>query len=125
MNAYINDLEKNTEQNEDFRRVLFTGPKMQLVVMSLNEGEEIGEETHENTDQFFRIEEGKGEIVLDGRAEKIEEDMGILVPAGTRHNLRNTGHEVMKLYTLYSPPQHARDTVQHTKADAGAEVAHA
>jgi mannose-6-phosphate isomerase-like protein (cupin superfamily) len=86
--------------------------------MSIEPGDEIGEEVHEHTDQFFRVEEGKGEIVLDGRATGIESDMAMLVPAGTRHNIRNTGHRALKLYTLYAPPQHEDGTVQRTRAEA-------
>ncbi len=125
MKAFIDDLEKRTEGNGDFRHVIFTGPRMQLVLMSLAAGEEIGEETHDDTDQFFRIEEGEGEVVLDGKATKIEEDMGIVVPAGTLHNLRNTGTKPMKLYTIYAPPHHVDGTVQHTRADAERATAHA
>lgn len=125
MKAFIDDLEKRTEGNEDFRHVVFTGAKMQLVLMTLQPGEEIGEETHAGTDQFFRLEEGEGEVVMDGRATPIEDDFGFVVPAGTRHNVRNTGHKAMKLYTIYAPPQHADGTIQHTKADAEKEVEHA
>ncbi len=120
MQWFIDDLEKRTEENSDFRHVVFTAPHMQLVLMSLDPGEEIGEETHEDTDQFFRVEKGKGEMVLDGRVSFIEEDSGVVVPAGTRHNVRNTGHEPMRLYTIYAPPQHPDGTVQHTRAEADA-----
>lgn len=125
MKGFIDDLEKRTEGNEDFRHVVFTGTRMQLVLMTLQPGEEIGEEIHTGTDQFFRLEEGEGEVVMDGRATRVEEDFGFVVPAGTRHNVRNTGHKPMKLYTIYAPPQHADGTVQHTKADAEKEVEHA
>lgn len=125
MQAFIDDLGKRTERNEDFRHVVFTGAKMQLVLMTLQPGEEIGEEIHIGTDQFFRLEEGEGEVVMDGRATPIEDDFGFVVPAGTRHNVRDRGHKPMKLYTIYAPPQHADGTVQHTKADAEKEVEHA
>jgi mannose-6-phosphate isomerase-like protein (cupin superfamily) len=118
MKGFIADIEDRTEQNQNFRQVLYTGPNMQLVVMSLLPGEEIGAEVHEHTDQFFRVEEGKGEIVMNGREIPIKSDIAILVPAGTRHNIRNTGHKRLKLYTLYAPPQHADGTVHETRADA-------
>ena len=118
MKAFIGNIEDRTELNRDFRRVLFTGPHLQLVLMSLEPGEELGEEIHHNTDQFFRVEEGKGEAWIDGRMTQVESDMAIVVPAGTRHNLKNTGHKPLKVYTLYAPPEHADGTVHHTKADA-------
>jgi len=123
MNGFIGDIEDRTEDNRDFRRVLYTGAHLQLVVMCLSPGEEIGEEVHDHTDQFFRVEEGKGEVSIDGHATRIESDMAILVPAGARHNVRNTGKKPLKLYTLYAPPQHADGTVHHTRADAETVVA--
>jgi mannose-6-phosphate isomerase-like protein (cupin superfamily) len=120
--GFIGDIEDRTEGNRDFRRVLYTGPHMQLVLMSLQPGEELGEEVHENTDQFFRVEEGKGEVSIDGRETRIDSDVAIVIPAGTRHNIRNTGHKDLKLYTLYAPPEHPHGTVHRTKASAeGAE----
>jgi mannose-6-phosphate isomerase-like protein (cupin superfamily) len=116
--GFIADIEDQTEENRDFRRVLYTGPHMQLVLMSLAPGEELGEEVHEATDQFFRVEEGKGEVVIDGRETRIESDIAIIVPAGTRHNVKNTGHKPLKFYTLYAPPEHPDGTVHRTKADA-------
>ena len=118
MQGFIGDIEDRTEGNSDFRRVLYTGAHLQLVLMSLEPGEEIGEEVHETTDQFFRVEEGKGEVSIDGRKTRIESDTAIVVPAGSRHNIKNTGHKAMKLYTLYAPPQHEDGTVHATKADA-------
>jgi mannose-6-phosphate isomerase-like protein (cupin superfamily) len=120
MKPFIDDIEDRTEENQDFRHVLFTGKQLQLVLMTLAPGEELGEEVHENTDQFFRFEQGKGEVVIDGKTTAIEEDMAVLVPGGAKHNLRNTGHKPLKFYTLYAPPQHADGTIQHTKADAEA-----
>ena len=118
MKGFIADIEDRAELNNDFRRVLYTGPNLQLVVMSLQPGEEIGEEVHEHTDQFFRVEEGKGEIVMDGRVSRIESDMAMLVPAGIKHNIRNTGQKALKLYTLYAPPEHEDGTVHRTRAEA-------
>lgn len=124
MKGFIGDIEAQTEMNQDFRRVLFTGPRMQLVVMALQPGEEIGEEVHVSTDQFFRVEEGKGRIWMNGEEAAIESDMAIVVPAGVRHNVKNTGHTPLKLYTLYAPPQHMPGTVQRTKAEADATAVH-
>jgi mannose-6-phosphate isomerase-like protein (cupin superfamily) len=92
--------------------------------MSLQPGEDIGEEIHEDTDQFFRVEKGKGEVWIDGRRTRIEGDMGIVVPAGAKHNIKNTGHKPLKLYTLYAPPHHADGTVHVTKAEAMASKEH-
>jgi mannose-6-phosphate isomerase-like protein (cupin superfamily) len=124
MKGFIGDIEEQTEANRDFRRVLFTGPRMQLVVMALQPGEELGEEVHVSTDQYFRVEEGKGKIWMDGNVAAIESDMAIVVPAGMRHNIKNTGHKALKLYTLYAPPQHVDGTVHRTKAEAAATVEH-
>lgn len=126
MKGFIDDIEELTEENRDFRRVIFTGPNLQLVLMSLEPGEAIGEEVHDDTDQFFRVEDGTGEIRMDGRTTRIESDTAIVVPAGVRHNVVNTGRKPMRLYTLYAPPAHADGTVHHTRADADAEekVAH-
>ena len=124
MKGFIGHIEDRTESNENFRQVLYTGPNMQLVVMSLAPGEEIGQEVHEHTDQFFRVEEGKGEIVLDGRTIPIKSDIAMLVPAGTQHNIRNAGQKALKLYTLYAPPQHEDGTVHRTKAEAESSTEH-
>ncbi|HET9424712.1 MAG TPA: cupin domain-containing protein [Gemmatimonadaceae bacterium] len=122
MKGFVGDIEGRTERNRDFRRVLYTGPKMQLVLMSLAPGEDIGEEVHEDTDQFFRLEQGNGVVSIDGRDTLIEGGMAIVIPAGTRHNVRNTGDCPMKLYTLYAPPHHADGTVHRTKAAAEKSV---
>jgi mannose-6-phosphate isomerase-like protein (cupin superfamily) len=124
MKGFIGDIEDRTEENRDFRRVLYTGPHMQLVLMALETGEEIGEEVHKDRDQFFRVEKGKGEVWIDGKTTKIESDTAIVVPAGARHNIRNTGDKPLKLYTLYAPPEHADGTVRATKADALAREEH-
>lgn len=124
MKGFIDDIEKRTEDNRDFRRVLYTGKHMQLVLMSLQPGEDIGEEIHDEVDQFFRVEQGKGEVLIDGRTTKVESATAIVVPAGARHNIRNTGETPLQLYTLYAPPEHADGTVQVTKADAEASSEH-
>lgn len=122
--GFIADIEDRAEGNHDFRRVIYTGPHMQLVLMSLDPGEEIGEETHSMVDQFFRIEEGRGEVWMHGEPTRIEADTAIIVPAGTPHNIRNTGREPLKLYTIYAPPHHADGTVHHTRAEAEADSEH-
>jgi mannose-6-phosphate isomerase-like protein (cupin superfamily) len=124
MKGFIANIEHRTESNDDFRRVIYTGPHMQLVLMTLQAGEDIGEEVHEDTDQFFRIEAGTGEVIIDGRVTKIEADTGIVVPAGARHNVRNTGQTALKLYTLYAPPHHEDGTVHVTKGDAEGATEH-
>ncbi|HEX6133486.1 MAG TPA: cupin domain-containing protein [Longimicrobiales bacterium] len=125
MKGFIGDIEEQTETNLDFRRVLYTGPHMQLVLMALEPGDELGEEVHEDTDQFFRVEKGKGEVEIDGETTRIESDMAVVVPAGARHNIRNTGEKSLKLYTLYAPPEHPEGTVHHTREDAEKSEGHA
>jgi mannose-6-phosphate isomerase-like protein (cupin superfamily) len=121
MRAFSTNIEHETEENLAFRRVLFTGPNMQLVVMSLNPGEEIGSEVHPDIDQFFRIEKGRARIELDNGSVELEEDSVIVIPAGTRHNVINmSDYRDLKLCTIYTPPQHADGTVHHTKAEAEA-----
>lgn len=118
MAGYLTNIEKETRENENFRKVLFTAPNSQLVVMSLRPGEEIGAETH-HLDQFIRFEQGKGEVVLDGKRHPVQEDYAVVIPAGTRHNVINTSQDkALKLYTLYSPAEHPPDTVHRTKAEA-------
>lgn len=124
MRGFVANIEDRTEENSDFRHVLYTGRQIQLVLMSLRPGEDIGEEVHSDVDQFFRVEAGKGEVMIDGRKSKVEGDTAIVVPAGARHNIKNTGSKALKLYTLYAPPQHADGTVQATKADAEAGEEH-
>ena len=118
MKGYVDDIEARTVENEDFRRVLYTGKNMQLVLMAIPPGEEIGEEVHEDGDQFFRVEEGSGEVLIDGKTHEIEDDDAIIVPAGARHNVRNTGDTPLKLYTLYAPPEHRDGVVHRDKAQA-------
>ncbi len=124
MQGFVDDIEKLTESNADFRRVLYTGKKMQLVLMALAPGEDIGEEVHEDRDQFFRVEQGEGEVLIDGKRTAIKADTAIIVPAGARHNVTNTGKEGLKVYTIYAPPEHKHGTVHKTKADAEASEEH-
>jgi mannose-6-phosphate isomerase-like protein (cupin superfamily) len=122
MKGYISNIEQDTQSNGNFRKVLYTGKHSQLVVMSLLPGEEIGAEVH-NVDQFLRIEHGEGVAILDGVEYQVGDDWAIVVPAGTMHNVINRGSEPMKLYTIYSPAEHKRDTVHPTKAEAEADTA--
>lgn len=124
MKGFVEDIEQMTEDNSDFRRVLYTGEHLQLVLMSLKPGEEIGVEVHDDADQFFRVEEGEGEVTIDGTRTKLEEGMAIVVPSGARHNVRNVGEKPLKLYTIYGPPHHADQTVHVTKATADASHEH-
>lgn len=121
MKGFVGDIEDLTETNDDFRRVLYTGKHLQLVLMSLKPGEEIGEEVHETHDQFFRIEKGKGEVLIDGARTKVKSDDAVIVPAGARHNVINTGDKPLRLYTLYGPPEHRDGVVHKTKAEAEVE----
>jgi mannose-6-phosphate isomerase-like protein (cupin superfamily) len=123
MKGFVKDLESIAVKNNDFRRVLYTAKYCQLVVMSLAPSEEIGEEVHK-LDQFFRVEEGTGEAVLEGVRTAIGGGFAIIVPAGTNHNIINTGSVPMKLYTLYSPPNHRDGVVHHTREDAESDNEH-
>lgn len=119
MAGYVLDIEKRTEENDYFREVLFTGPLSQLVIMSLQPGEEIGLETHMETDQFIRVEEGVGKAILDGQEYNLEEGSAVIIPAWTEHNVINTSSEkALKLYTLYIPPEHPDGAIHKTKIDA-------
>lgn len=120
MSAYHTNIENETLENNYFRKVLFTGKYSQLVVMTLKPGEEIGNEIHKNVDQFFRIEQGKAKVSLDnGREEfRVSEDEVFIIPAGTWHNVVNIGEVDLKLYTIYSPPNHPDGTIHKTKKEA-------
>jgi len=121
MKGYISNIEKETVDNSSFRKVLYTGKNSQLVVMSLEPNEDIGQEVHE-VDQFIRIEHGKGTAILDGVSYDVEDDFAIVVPAGAKHNVVNNADGKMKLYTIYSPPEHLKDTIHPTKKDAMADT---
>ena len=124
MKGFVGDIERLTVENSDFRRVLYTGRNLQLVLMTLGPGEEIGEEVHDDRDQFFRLEAGEGEVWIDGNRSEVKDDDAIVVPAGARHNVVNTGSAPLRLYTLYAPPEHRDGTVQATKAEADAAEEH-
>jgi mannose-6-phosphate isomerase-like protein (cupin superfamily) len=123
MKGFVKDIEGIAVKNADFRRVLYTASNCQLVVMALEPGGEIGMEVHQ-LDQFFRVEEGTGEAVLDGVRTAIRAGFAVLVPAGTNHNIINTGNVPLKLYTLYAPPHHRDAVVHHTRDEAEADAEH-
>ena len=119
MAGFYVDIEKRTRENDYFREVLFTTPLSQLVVMSLQPGEEIGLEVHSETDQFIRVEEGEGKVSLHGAEYELRDGSAIVIPAGTEHNIINTSpKKALKLYTIYTPPNHPRGTIHETRADA-------
>jgi mannose-6-phosphate isomerase-like protein (cupin superfamily) len=125
MAVFVDNIEKQTMENENFRKVLFTGPNSQLVVMTLKPGEDIGMETHSDVDQFIRLEAGQGQAILDGKTYTIESEWAVVIPAGTEHNIVNTSQtEKMKLYTIYSPAEHKDGTIHPTKADAQEDEHH-
>ena len=123
MKGFVQNIEGLALENNEFRRVLYTAKHCQIVVMALNPQEEIGAEVH-RLDQFFRVEEGSGEAVLDGVRTAIQAGFAVVVPAGAKHNIVNTGHVPLKLYTLYAPPNHRDGVVHHTRADAEADNEH-
>jgi mannose-6-phosphate isomerase-like protein (cupin superfamily) len=123
MKGFVQDIEALTVGNDEFRRVLYTAKHCQLVLMALKPKEEIGLEVHQ-LDQFFRVEEGSGEAILDGVRTAIRAGFAVVVPAGTNHNIINTGPVPLKLYTLYAPPNHRDGVVHHTRADAEADNEH-
>ena len=123
MKGFVQDIEGLAVKNDEFRRVLYTAKHCQLVLMALKPAEEIGAEVH-TLDQFFRVEEGAGEVVLDGVRTPVHAGFASVVPAGAKHNIINTGDRPLKLYTLYAPPNHRDGVVHHTRADAGADTEH-
>ena len=118
MNGFKSNIEKDTLENKNFRKVLYTGKHIQLVLMSLKVGEDIGAEIHMHNDQFFRFEGGVGKCIIDGNEYKVKEGDVIVVPAGAKHNVINAGSIELKMYTLYGPPNHENGTIRKTKADA-------
>lgn len=124
MKGHITNIEKETLENENFRKVIYTSKHSQLVLMSLLPGEEIGLETHADTDQFLRIESGTGKAILNGIETDISDGSSVTVPEGVEHNIINTGTELMKIYTIYSPAHHKDKTIHVTKADAEASSEH-
>jgi mannose-6-phosphate isomerase-like protein (cupin superfamily) len=123
MKGFVQNIEDIVNKNKEFRKVLYTAESIQLVVMSLNPKEEIGIELHE-LDQFFRVEEGTGEALLEGLRTEISTGFVVLVPAGTKHNIINTGKVPLKLYTLYAPPNHRDGVIHRTRAEAESDSEH-
>ncbi len=119
MAGYLTNIEKKSMENEYFREVLFTGPHSQLVVMSIAPGEDIGMETHRDVDQFIRVEAGAGKAILNGEEHNLEDGSAVVIPAGTQHNIVNSSRsKPLKLYTIYSPPEHPHGTIHKNKAEA-------
>ena len=118
MSYYSGNIEEQTLENKDFRRVLFTGKNSQLVVMNIQPGDEIGEEVHEEHDQFLRVEAGEAKFIIDGNVVTGGDGFAVVVPAGSMHNVINIGSDELKLYTIYSPAEHPDGTVHHTKQEA-------
>lgn len=116
--SYITNIEKETLENENFRKVLFTAKHMQLVVMNIPAGKDIGIETHGDIDQFIRIESGKAKAILNGKETELEDDFSVIIPAGTEHNIVNVGEGKLKLYSIYAKPEHKKGTVHATKEEA-------
>lgn len=119
-NGHIVNIEKLSLENTAFRKVLYTTPELQLVLMNLRPGEDIGSEIHPTITQFFRVESGSGKVILNGSETAIEDGSTVVIPAGVEHNLVNTGDVDLKLYTLYTPPEHKHGIIQETKAEAEA-----
>ena len=125
MKGYVKDIGQATKENNNFRQVVYTAKYCQLVLMSLKPAEDIGEEVHDDVDQFFRFEEGEGKVVLDGVEHKIEVEYAVLVPAGTKHNIINTSTTApLKLYTIYSPPNHRDGVIHTTREEAESDSEH-
>jgi mannose-6-phosphate isomerase-like protein (cupin superfamily) len=120
MSGFSINLEEKTLSNDYFREVLYTTQRSQLVVMTLQAGEEIGAEKHEGHDQFIRVEAGQGKAILDGEEHALEDGVAVIIPAGTQHNVINTGDEPLRLYTLYTPPEHPDGIIHKDKAEADA-----
>ena len=120
MEGWIGDIERETLANDTFRTAVWTGTHLQLTVMSIEPGGEIGEEVHHGHDQFLRVEGGSARVLLGEESQDVEDDWAVVVPSGVRHNVVNTGAGPLKVYSLYAPPQHPDGTVHRTKADADA-----
>ncbi len=122
MKGFSNNIEKETLENENFRKVLYTGKHSQLVLMSLKPGEEIGMEIHEENDQFFRFEKGEGKAIIDSNEYELKDGVAVVVPTGAEHNIINTSEtDELKLYTIYSPAHHQDGVVRATKEEAKAD----
>lgn len=122
MKHYFGNIEVETLENENFRKVIWTGEHSQLVLMSIPAGGEIGEEVHEGVDQFFRVEDGEGKAIVEGEEVGLADGSALVVPAGSKHNIMNTGSEPLKLYTIYSPANHIDGRIHATREDALADT---
>lgn len=122
MKGFSTDIETTTLENEHFRKVLYTSKHMQLVLMSLKPGEEIGLETHHDNDQFFRFEGGNGKCIIDGNEYEVKDGDAIIIPAGAKHNVISSGTTSLKMYTIYAPPHHKDGIVRATKKEAEADA---
>ena len=119
MAGYVTNIEQESLENDNFREVLFTAENMQLVLMALEPGEDIGLETHNDIDQFIRVEAGQGKAILNGNEHALEDGSSVVIPAGTEHNVINeSASEPLKLYTIYAPPEHLHGTIHKNKAEA-------
>jgi len=121
MTGYVVELEKATLENDNFRTVLYTAQHSQLVLMTIQPGDDIGLETHPDHDQFIRVEAGNAKAILNGEEHNLVDGTAVIIPAGTEHNIVNTGSDKLKLYTVYTPPEHPDGTIHTTKADALAD----
>ena len=124
MKGFHANIEDLTKDNDLFRKVLYTGHNLQLVLMTLQAGEEIGEEVHDDRDQFFRFEKGSGEVHIDGTVYAVKKEEAVIVPQGARHNVKNTGDKPLRFYTIYGPPEHVDGTVHATPAEAEGHEEH-
>ncbi len=124
MKGFVDDIEELTLGNANFRQVIYTSKEMQLVLMAIQPGDEIGEEVHDDVSQFFRFEAGEGEVWIDGVCTKVKADDVAIVPSGARHNVKSTGAEPLRLYTIYTPPEHIDGTIHKTRAEAQAAHEH-
>jgi mannose-6-phosphate isomerase-like protein (cupin superfamily) len=122
--GFVTDIEKDTVDNDNFRKVLYTGKNCQLVLMALKPGEEIGEEVHKDTDQFFRVDSGSGKVIINGKETTLKNGSAIVVPQGAKHNVINSGKEPLKIYSLYAPPHHKDGTIHKTKEEAESDNEH-
>lgn len=125
MKGYVTNIEQATKDNDNFRQVLYTAKHCQLVLMSLKPGEDIGEEVHDTVDQFFRIDAGEGKAIIEDQEHDIENGDAIVIPAGTKHNIVNISQDApLKLYTIYSPPNHRDGVIHSTKEEAESDDEH-
>lgn len=122
--GFVTNIEQDTIENSDFRKVLYTANHVQLVLMSIEPSSDIGVETHTDLDQFIRVESGAGYVMMNGVKSSISAGFALIIPAGTEHNIVNTGDKPLKIYTVYAPPNHQKDVVHRTKADAEADEEH-